>query len=173
MSVGGEDAGLASSGNQSPRPGTPPTRKGTLMKRLLALVVTAALAVALYAATAQSGQQAVTPKQFAALTKKVNTIRKDVDAVGVVLVNCVMGTAIPITRYSGFLAVDATTKQQFETTGLDVTNQGDTPNGYMLLVNADQSCIDLINGSSLRKFAAFKPMLRAATKPSFSQTTPR
>ena len=48
------------------------------MKRLLVLAVTAAIAVGVYAATAGGGQQAVTPKQFAALKKQVVTLQKDV-----------------------------------------------------------------------------------------------
>jgi hypothetical protein len=137
------------------------------MKRLLALVVTAALAVALYAATAQSGQQAVTPKQFKALSAKVTKIRKDLDATLVVLTSCVMGTAIPVSRYSGYVAADQN-NQAFLTTALDVTETGDTPNGYALLVSSEAACIELINSSSLRKLSAFEPMLRASVRPNLS-----
>jgi hypothetical protein len=139
------------------------------MKRLLALVAAALVAVALYAATAQSGQEAVTPAQFRALSAKVTKIRADLNATISVMANCVMGTAIPVTQYSGYVALDQS-NQQFPTTALDVTNQGDTPNGFALLVTADQDCISLINGSSLRKLSAFKPLLRAGTKPSFART---
>jgi hypothetical protein len=137
------------------------------MKRLLALVATALLAFALYATTAQSGQQAVTPKQFAALSKKVTNLKKDVDAIGTILVSCVMGTAIPISRYTGYVAVDSA-GATVATTALDVTDQGGTPNGYALLVNADPECVNLINTTSLRKLSAFKPMLRANVRPSFA-----
>jgi hypothetical protein len=137
------------------------------MKRLLALVATALLAVALYATTAQSGQQAVTPKQFAALSKKVTNLKKDVDAIGTILVSCVMGTAIPISRYTGYVAVDSA-GATVATSALDLTNQGDTPNGYALLVNADPECVNLINTTSLRKLSAFKPMLLAGARPSFA-----
>jgi hypothetical protein len=137
------------------------------MKRLFALVATALVAVALYAATAQSGQEAVTPAQFRALSAKVTKIRSDLNATIGVLATCVMGTAIPITRYNDYLAVDAN-NQPFQTTALDITDQGDTPNGFALLVNGDQACVNLINGSSLRKLTAFKPLLRAGAKPSFA-----
>jgi hypothetical protein len=139
------------------------------MKRLFALVATALIAVALYAATAQSGQEAVTPAQFRALSAKVTKIRADLNATISVMANCVMGTAIPITRYSGYVGVDAN-NQPFTTTALDLTEQGDTPNGFALLVNGDQACINLINASSLKKLSAFKPLLRAGGKPSFART---
>jgi hypothetical protein len=139
------------------------------MKRLLALVVTALVAVALYAATAQSGQEAVTPAQFRALSAKVTKARKDLDATIGVLATCVMGTAVPISRYSGYVAADSA-GNTFVTTALDLTDQGDTPNGYALLVNPDQACINLINSSSLRSLSSFKPILRAGVRANFAPT---
>jgi hypothetical protein len=139
------------------------------MKRLLALVLTALVAVALYAATAQSGQEAVTPKQFRALSAKVTKARKDLDATIGVLATCVMGTAVPITRYSGYVGADSA-GATFVTTALDLTDQGDTPNGYALLISSDEACINLINSSSLRNLTSFKPLLRAAARPSFAQS---
>jgi hypothetical protein len=68
------------------------------MKRFLALVVTAGLAVALYAATATGGQQAVTPKQFAALKKQVTTLQtrtKRLEDFAGALVFCI-GRAVPV-----------------------------------------------------------------------------
>jgi hypothetical protein len=137
------------------------------MKRLLALVGTALVAVALYAATAQSGQEAVTPAQFRALSAKVTKVRKDLDATLTVLVQCVMGTAIPITLYDNFVAVDAN-NNLFKTPGLSITAQGGTPSGFALLVNSDPACVNLINTSSLRKLTAFKPMLGAGARPNFA-----
>jgi len=140
------------------------------MKRLLAFVVTALVAVALYAATAQSGQEAVTPAQFRALSAKVTKVRKDLDATLTVLVQCVMGTAIPITQYNNYAALDAN-NQLFKRTGLDLTAQGLTPSGYALLVNSDPACVNLINTSSLRKLTAFKPMLGVGARPNFMRST--
>jgi hypothetical protein len=137
------------------------------MKRLLALVVAALVAVALYAATAQSGQEAVTPAQFRALSAKVTKARKDLDATIGVLATCVMGTAVPITRYNGYVGADSS-GATFITTALDLTDQGDTPNGYALLVNPDQACINLINSSSLRNLSSFKPILRAGVRANFA-----
>jgi hypothetical protein len=48
------------------------------MKRLALLLAAAVAAVALYATTAPAGQQAVTPAQFSALSKKVTALQKDV-----------------------------------------------------------------------------------------------
>jgi hypothetical protein len=131
------------------------------MKRLLALAAVAALAVGLYATTAGGTQQAVTPAQFKALKAQVTKIRKDLTATTAVLAGCVMGNAVPVTRYTGYQAVDPN-GTAFQTTALDITDQGDTPSGYALLVNTDQACIDLINTTSLKKLAAFKPLLRGS-----------
>jgi hypothetical protein len=139
------------------------------MKRLLALVVTALVAVALYAATAQSGQEAVTPAQFRALSAKVTKVRKDLDATIGVLVTCVMGTAIPVTQYNDYVAVDAN-NNLFKTTGLDLTQTGGTPAGYALLISSDPACINLVNTSSLRKLTAFKPMLGVSARPNFARS---
>jgi hypothetical protein len=137
------------------------------MKRLLALVGTAAVAVALYAATAQSGQEAVTPAQFRALSAKVTKARKDLDATIGVLATCVMGTAVPIAQYKGYVAQDSA-GAAFITTALDVIGPGETSTSYALLVNPDQVCINLINTSSLRNLSSFKPLLRAGTRPNFA-----
>ena len=163
-------AGLSTCPQSAARNG-PPYEEGELdfMKRLFALVATALLAVALYAATAQSGQEAVTPAQFRALSAKVTKIRTDLNATIAVMATCVMGTAGPITRYSGYVAADSN-NQPFTTTALDLTDQGDTPNGFALLVSGDQACINLINGSSLKRLTAFKPLLRAGAKPTFAHT---
>ena len=123
------------------------------MKRFLALVATAVAAVALYAATAPAGQQAVTPGQFNALKKQVTKLRSDLNAVATVLVGCVMGNAVPITRYSGYDAKDSN-GAQISTTALDLTAQGGTPNGFALLVNSDPTCVNLINSTSLKRLAA-------------------
>ena len=50
------------------------------MRRFLVLAVTAFVAVGLYATTAGGTQQAVTPGQFAALSKKVAALQKQVTA---------------------------------------------------------------------------------------------
>ena len=47
------------------------------MTRVLAVALVALAAVALYATTAPAGDQAVTPKQFSALQKRVKTLEAD------------------------------------------------------------------------------------------------
>lgn len=138
------------------------------MRRLLVVAAAALAAVVLYTTTAPAGQQAVTPAQFSALTKKVTKLRKDLDATLGVLAGCVMGTAIPVSQYSGYQAKDQN-GQPIDTTALDLTEAGGTPNGYALLVSSDPACLNLINSTALRKLAAFKPMLYPqARRPSFA-----
>jgi hypothetical protein len=137
------------------------------MKRFLALVVTAAAAVALYTTTAPAGQQAVTPRQFNALSKKVTQIRKDLDTTASVLVGCVMGTALPISQYNGYL-YQTQAGQVGVTTALDLTVQGGTPGAYALLVSPDAACVNLINSATLRKLSASVPTLKR-TSPTFGR----
>ena len=139
------------------------------MKRLLALAAVAAVAVGLYATTAPGGQQAVTPGQFAALKKQVTKIRGDLDATIGVLGGCIMGTAVPITRYTGYLYQGSS--GQATTTALDITEQGGTPTGYALIVSSDPSCINLINSTSLRKLSSFAPLLHANARTTFAHAT--
>jgi hypothetical protein len=83
------------------------------------------------------------------------------------MATCVMGTAIPVSQYGGYVAADQN-NQPIQTTALDLTESGDTPAGFALLVNGDQACINLINSSSLKRLTAFKPLLQAGAKPSFA-----
>jgi hypothetical protein len=124
------------------------------MKRLLVLCVTALIGISIYAATAGGGQQAGVPlKQFAALKKQVNKLKSDLNTLGAFTVGCVAGNAIPVTRYEGYVYQD-TAGTNHLTTALDVTETGGTPNGYALLVNADPTCLNLINSTlSLRKLS--------------------
>jgi uncharacterized protein YdeI (BOF family) len=136
------------------------------MKRLLVLCVTALLAVGIYATTAGGGQQAgVTPKQFNALKKSVATIRKELTATEAVLGGCVMGNAVPVTQYQGYVYQD-TTGATGVTTALDVTEQGGTPSGFVLLVNSDPTCVNLVN-STLQNFSTAAHTFRAATASRF------
>src|SRR3954468_14701304 len=133
--------------------GRPRSDKGVSMKKFLALAAIALAAVALYATAAPASQQAVTPGQFNALKKQVNKIRTDLNTVANVLGGCVMGTAVPISQYNDYVAADSN-GNLFTTTGLDLTEQGQTPQGYALLVNPDSACLNLINTTSFKRFAA-------------------
>jgi hypothetical protein len=103
------------------------------MRRALIVAAIAIAAVSLYVVTtAPAGQQAVTPKQFAALSKRVKTLEKDDKTLKTVLgavVFCVLNKgAIPTTKAPAF----------------HVTATGETTDFYALTTN-DQDCVDLIN----------------------------
>lgn len=125
------------------------------MKRLLALVAIVGLTTALYATTAGGTQQAVTPAQFAALKKQVTKLRTDLNALGVVTLNCVAGAALPVTRYNGYLYGNSN-GQIVVTTALDATAQGGTPSAYFIAANPDAACVNFINSPSLRSFSSLK-----------------
>jgi hypothetical protein len=108
------------------------------MKRLLALVATAGIAVALYATTAPAGQQAVTPAQFNALKKQVTKLQKDVKtltAIAGVTIACVFDKgAIPVTAAPQF----------------HVTASGE-PTNFWVLTTSNQDCVKLINETGSQK----------------------
>jgi hypothetical protein len=102
------------------------------MSRVLAVAVVALAAVALYAATAPAGQQAVTPKQFNALAKRVTKLEKT---------NKDLTDALVFVIACGFdRGAIATTKlPQYH-----VTQTGETTDFYVLTTsNAD--CVNVIN----------------------------
>jgi hypothetical protein len=110
------------------------------MKRLLALVATAGLAVALYAATATGGPQAVTPAQFNALKKQVAAMKKDVTDLKGFINNCI--GVVGVTRFGGNTAgyhYKEPDGSEILTSAIDVTDQGETPTG--LLATVDQQCV--------------------------------
>ena len=102
------------------------------MKRLLALIAAAGVAVALYATAATGGQQAVTPKQFAALKKQVTQLQKrvtDLENVAGATVACVFsGKAIPVN-----------TATNWHTTATGETQE------FWALATTRQDCANLIN----------------------------
>ena len=106
------------------------------MKRLLALVATAGLAVGLYAATATGSQQAVTPAQLNAVKKQVAALKKDVTVLKAFINNCV--GVVGVARFNGYHA-KADDGSEIITTALDLTDQGDTPTG--LLATIDPQCV--------------------------------
>jgi hypothetical protein len=125
------------------------------MKRLLVLVATAGLAVALYAATAGGGQQAVTPGQFAALKKQVTSLSKQVKTLNTVVGSCLFIQALPVARYGdsteGYVYAKADGSAAFITTAVDLVSQGDTPQAYIVGTSAD--CANSMNsGSALKSF---------------------
>jgi hypothetical protein len=108
------------------------------MRRVLLVAVIAAAAVALYATTAPAGQQAVTPKQFAALTKRVKKLETDDKAlknIAVAVLACVFNKG----------AVATTKTPQYHVTGT-----GEAADFYVLTTN-DPQCVDAINNPILRQ----------------------
>ena len=69
------------------------------MKRFLSVAAVALAAVAVYAAVAPAGPQVVTPKQFAALSKKVNKLQKDFNALQSSVINCAFNQAVPVAQF--------------------------------------------------------------------------
>lgn len=108
------------------------------MRRVLLAAVIAVAAVALYATTAPAGQQAVTPKQFAALTKRVAKLEKDdkdvKNAIGII-VTCAFDKG----------AVATTKTPQFHTTGT-----GEATDFYVLTTN-NPDCVTFINSPLARR----------------------
>jgi hypothetical protein len=93
------------------------TRKGSSMKRLLALLATVGIAVAIYAATATGSQQAVTPAQFAALKKQVTTLQKNLkqltDLTNAIAFCTVGGPAVPVNTATSWHTTSAGETQEF------------------------------------------------------------
>ena len=116
------------------------------MKRLLVLVAVAFGAVALYAVTAPAGQQVVTPGQFAALTKRVSTLEKDLKKTSTTLSAvraCTIVKAVPLSEYGGYV-YQPSTGAQTTVTALDLTETGDTADYWFLTTS--QACVTAING---------------------------
>ena len=108
------------------------------MSRVLAVALVALAAVALYAATAPAGQQAVTPKQFNALKSRVAKLEKTdkeiIQAIGVI-VSCAFNQgAIPTTKAPQY----------------HLTQTGETTDFYVLTTN-DKECVDFINSPLLKQ----------------------
>jgi len=108
------------------------------MTRALIVAAIAIAAVSLYVTTAPAGQQAVTPKQFAALTKRVKTLGtddKNLKLFAGAVFACVFNKgAIPVTKTPTF----------------HVPATGEVVDFYALTTN-DQDCVDLINSPAALK----------------------
>ena len=103
------------------------------MKRFVVLVATAGLAVALYATTAGGGQQAVTPGQFAALSKKVTTLQKQVKTLNSLIGSCLFVQAVPVASFGtdteGYAYVRSD-GSVIITSALDIVGQNETPQAW-------------------------------------------
>jgi hypothetical protein len=108
------------------------------MTRVLAVALVAFAAVALYATTAPAGEQAVTPKQFAALQKRVTKLEKDnkdiINALTIIIQCGFNKGAIPTTKSPTY----------------HVTGTGETTDFYVL-TTSDTDCVNLINSPMARQ----------------------
>jgi hypothetical protein len=113
------------------------------MRRVFILAAVALAAVAVYAATAPAGQQAVTPKQFAALSKKVKALEKS---------NKDLIQAVVFILECGFDkgAIATTKAPQYH-----VPAAGETTDFYVLTTSSS-ACVNVINSPLARR------MLRTA-----------
>ena len=127
------------------------------MKRLLVLAATVFAAVAVYAVAAPAGQQAVTPRQFAALQKRVTTLEKNLktvrdltNALGACLV--AQAQAVPVGVFGsateGYLYRTAN-GQQVVTSALDVlaSNEVTAQTPFMLVTSRE--CASAINSGRI------------------------
>lgn len=103
-----------------------------MMRRVLVVALVALVAVALYATTAPAGQQAVTPKQFAALSKRVKALEtdnKNLKDFAAVVVTCVFDKG----------AIATTKAPQYHVTGT-----GEATDFYVL-TTSNPECVSFIN----------------------------
>ena len=116
------------------------------MKRFLALIATAGVAVGIYAATAPGGQQGVTPAQIKTLQAQVKKLQKDMKLVkGALTCITVAGAA----EFGGDTSAGYHYKQpdgtEVLTSAVDLTAQGETPQFYIATI--DSQCVQ---GRALR-----------------------
>jgi hypothetical protein len=108
------------------------------MKRVIVVAMIAIAAVSLYAATAPAGEQAVTPKQFNALQKRVAKLEKEnndmIEAV-VFMLGCAFNKG----------AVAVTKAPQFH-----LTAAGEATDFYALTTN-DPQCASAINSPAVKR----------------------
>ena len=119
------------------------------MKRLLALIAVAGLAVALYAATATGGQQAVTPAQFKALKAQVTKIQKDVNTLKGFVSSCI--GVVGVARFGGGTAgyhYKQPDGSEILTSAIDVTEQGETPSALLATINSQ--CVSALKVHGLK-----------------------
>jgi hypothetical protein len=90
------------------------------MKMVVAVLLTALVT----SSGAYAVEKAVTPAQFTALKRQVQTLQKRQNVILGYVATC-LSQWKPLTQFTNYLAFDDTAKQQFETSGLDLTGQGE------------------------------------------------
>jgi hypothetical protein len=133
------------------------------MKRFLAVAAVALIAVAVYATVAPAGPQAVTPRQFSALSKKVTKLQKDFNSLKNVVGACVLTSAVPVAQFGnpegseGYDYVNTDNSEELQT-ALDVSASS-VAQGWFL--NTTAECANAINSGKAKKLLA---RLRAHVK---------
>ncbi len=123
------------------------------MKHLAVLIAAGLVAVAIYAVAAPAGEQAVTPKQFAALSKKVKNLQSELRAVE----NCALAKAVPVSRFGipnsneGYVYNKPDNTLVLET-ALDI-DPSSNPQYWVLVTSSD--CASIINSGKKHPVASF------------------
>jgi len=117
------------------------------MKRFLVVAAVALAAVAVYATVAPAGQQAVTPKQFAALSKKVTKLQKSFNSLKNIVLTCALNEAVPVAQFGDPAANEGYAYQNPDNTvelqtALDVS-AASAAGGWFLSTTLD--CANAIN----------------------------
>jgi hypothetical protein len=103
------------------------------MKIVVAVVLTALVT----SSGAYAVEQAVTPAQFNALKKQVQTLQKRQNIILAYVGTC-LSQWKPMTQFNDYLGFNTQTQQPFQTTGLDLTGQGEQPSFFA--PTASQDC---------------------------------
>jgi type II secretory pathway component PulM len=111
-------------------------------RRFVLLALAAVVGAIIYATAAPASQQAGPSRaEFNALKARVAKVEKNTNTVVALLAGCLQ-KGVPVSRYNGYVAVDSTNNQQFQTTALDVEDSGQTPQAYLLDIG--QTCASAI-----------------------------
>jgi hypothetical protein len=126
------------------------------MKRFIAVAAVCLAAVGLYAAVAPAGQQSVTPRQFAALSKKVTKLQKDFNSLKSIVATCTLNQAVPVAQFGnpagneGYAYQNPDNSLELQT-ALDVS-VSTAAQGWFLSTTTD--CANAINSGKGKKVLA-------------------
>jgi hypothetical protein len=130
------------------------------MKRFLAVAAVALAAVAVYAAVAPAGPTVVTPKQFAALSKKVTKLQKDFNTLQSLVSTCAFNQAVPVAQFGnptgneGYVYQNPDTTLELQT-ALDVSATSSAQGWFLSTTTA---CANAINSG--KKTLLFRAHMR-------------
>jgi hypothetical protein len=122
------------------------------MKRVIAVAAIGLVAVALYAVTATGSPQAVTPRQFAALSKKVTKLQKDFNTLKSLVLTCAFNQAVPVAQFGnpdgneGYVYSNPDNSLELQTS-LDFST---TAAAQVWFLNTTASCASAINSGKTR-----------------------